>query len=176
MVYFGSDLRMANVESQGLIAKRSLTADEIAAIGRLAQACDAHDDATMRVNWDMLASRSGDRDDDFLYYQDGELIGVLSLYVFGGSAVEASGMVHPAKRCTGIFRALVDVAIAELRRRGMPKIIFFCDHKSHSGIAALGAIGAQYGYSEYKMELGEAHMPESFDARLHVVRAGPADA
>ncbi|HET9221856.1 MAG TPA: GNAT family N-acetyltransferase [Roseiflexaceae bacterium] len=167
---------MSSVEQPELIKKRRLTAQEIAEIEQLAQICDAHDHATMRVNWGSLASRSGNDVSDFLYYQEGRLIGTLSLYVFGGSEAETSGMVHPDERRKGIFRTLVDAAVDELRRRAIPKLIFFCDHWSRSGIAALEAIGAQYGYSEYKMELGESHMPASFDERLRVGRAGPQDA
>jgi ribosomal protein S18 acetylase RimI-like enzyme len=160
----------------GLIKKSSLSTEEIAEIEQLAQICDAYDHATMRVNWGSLASRSGNATNDFLYYQDGRLIGTLSLYTFGGSEAETSGMVHPDERRKGIFRTLVDAAIDELRQRAIPKLIFFCDHRSRSGIAALEAIGAQYSYSEYKMELGEAQMPASFDERLHVERAGSQDA
>jgi ribosomal protein S18 acetylase RimI-like enzyme len=160
----------------GLIQKRSLTAGELAEIEQLGQICDAHDQATMRFNWGSLAARSGNEVNDFLYYQNGRLIGTLSLYTFGRSEAEASGMVHPDERRKGIFRTLVGVALDELRRRAMPKLIFFCDHKSRPGIAALEAIGAQYGYSEYKMELGEPQMPASFDERLRVARAGSEDA
>jgi ribosomal protein S18 acetylase RimI-like enzyme len=167
---------MTNTEKHGLLKKHSLMAAEIAEIEQLAQICDAHDQATMRVNWDTLASRSGNETNDFFYYKDGQLIGTLSLYTFGSGEPEASAMVHPNERRRGIFRALVDVAIAELRRREIPKLIFFCDHKSSSGIAALEAIGARYGYSEYKMELGEPRMPASFDERLRVERARPQDA
>jgi ribosomal protein S18 acetylase RimI-like enzyme len=167
---------MTNTEKHGLVKKHSLTAEEIAEIGQLAQICDAHDQATMRVNWDTLASRSGNETNDFFYYRDGRLIGTLSLYNFGGGEPETSAMVHPDERRRGVFRTLVDVALAELRRREVPKLIFFCDHESRSGIAALEAIGAQYGYSEYKMVLDEPRMPATFDERLHVERAGPADA
>src|SRR5262245_8167544 len=159
-----------------LIKKSSLSAEEIAEIEQLAQICDAHDHATMRVNWGTLRARSGNEVNDFLYYRDGRLIGTLSLYTFGGDEAETSAMVHPGERRKGIFRVLVDTAIDELRRRAIPKLIFFCDHESHVGIAALEAIGAQYGYSEYKMKLGEARMPEAFDERLRVERAGPEDA
>jgi ribosomal protein S18 acetylase RimI-like enzyme len=167
---------MTNTEKHGLVKKHSLTAEEITEIAQLAQICDAHDHATMRVNWDSLASRSGNEINDFLYYKDGRLVGTLSLYTFGRAEAETSAMVHPDERRKGIFGILADVAIGELRRREIPKLIFFCDHESRAGIAALEAIGARYGYSEYKMALGEPRMPASFDERLRVERAGREDA
>jgi ribosomal protein S18 acetylase RimI-like enzyme len=167
---------MAARDLHGLIKKHNLTAEEIAEIERLAQICDEHDHATMRVNWGTLASRSGSQINDFLYYEDGRLIGVLSLYTFGRGEAETSAMVHPDERRKGIFRALVGAGIDELRRRAIPKLIFFCDHESQSGIAALEALGAQYSYSEYKMVLGEPRIPASFDERLRVERAGRGDA
>jgi ribosomal protein S18 acetylase RimI-like enzyme len=166
---------MASVDTNGLVAKQRLTPAEIGEIRQLAAQCDTHDQATARVNWSMLAERSGSETNDFCYYRDGRLIGVLSLYVFGRSEAEASGMVHPDERRQHIFRILVAAAVAELRRRGIPKLIFFCDHQSRAGIAFLEASGAQYGYAEYRMDLEAPRMPETFDARLRVERAGAAD-
>jgi ribosomal protein S18 acetylase RimI-like enzyme len=167
---------MTQSNTHGLVAKSSLTNDEIAAIAQLASICDAHDQATMRVNWDSLANRSGAAPNDFLYYQDGMLVGMLSLYAFGRGEAEASGMVHPNYRRRGIFRALVDAGIAELRRQGIPKLLFFSDHASRSGIAALHALGAQFEHAEYKMELDELHLPARFDEQLRVEQAGRAEA
>jgi len=166
---------MTSAGLNGLVARQILTPAEIAEIRRLAELCDAHDRATIRVNWDSLATRSAGETNDFLYYRDGRLIGVLSLYVFGRSEAEASGMVHPDERRRGVFRALVDAGVAELRRRGIPKLIFFCDHQSGTGLATLEALGAHYSYAEYRMDLDAPRMPEAFDERLHVERAGAAD-
>jgi len=166
---------MTSADTNGLVAKQTLTPAEIAGIRQLADICDAHDQATIRVNWDSLAARPADETNDFFYYRDGRLVGVLSLYAFGHSDAEVSGMVHPDQRRQGIFRALVDAGIAELRRRGIPKLIFFCDHKSSAGIATLAALGAQYGYAEYRMDLEALRMPAMFDERLRVERAGAAD-
>jgi ribosomal protein S18 acetylase RimI-like enzyme len=166
---------MTSASVTGLVAKQSLTPAEVAEVRQLALLCDAYDQATIRVNWDSLAARPAEETNDFFYYRDGQLIGVLSLYVFGRSEAEASGMVHPDERRQQIFRMLTVAAIAELRRRGIPKLIFFCDHISSTGIAALEALGAQYGYAEYRMDLEAPRMPATFDARLRVERAGAAD-
>jgi ribosomal protein S18 acetylase RimI-like enzyme len=167
---------MAHAEKQGLVEKRSLTSDEIAEIAALAAVCDAHDHATIRVNWSSLQARSGDQANDFFYYKNGVLVGVLSLYVFGSDVAEASGMVHPSERRRGVFRALVEAATAQLKRRGIPKLLFFCDHASALGIAALKAFGAQFDHAEHKMVLDQARMPATFDEHLRLERAGAEDA
>jgi ribosomal protein S18 acetylase RimI-like enzyme len=166
---------MASADRDGLVAKQTLTPAEIAEIRRLAELCDAHDQATIRVNWDSLAARPTEETNDFFYYRGGQLIGVLSLYVFGRGEAEASGMVHPEERRQGIFRMLTFAGVAELHRRDIPKLIFFCDHQSSTGIATLEVLGAQYGYAEYRMDLDVPRMPATFDERLRVERAGAAD-
>jgi ribosomal protein S18 acetylase RimI-like enzyme len=166
---------MSNTHKSGLVAKQRLTSAEIAQIEQLAQQCDVYDHATLRVNWDALAARPEQETNDFLYYEDGVLVGALALYSFSRREAEASGMVQPEQRRRGIFRALVAAGVEELRRRGIPRLVFFCDHKSGPGIAFLEAIGARYEYSEYRMDLEEARMPRSFDEHLHVNTATEAD-
>jgi ribosomal protein S18 acetylase RimI-like enzyme len=159
----------------GLIKKHGLIDADIAEIQQLVTICDTHDRASMRINWDMLASRPKDEVNDFLYYQNDVLVGYLALYSFSKREAETSGMVHPEYRRKGIFRALVQAATEELKRQGIPKLIFFCDHTSGTGIAFLEAINAQYIHSEHRMDLEEPQMPRSFDERLHVERASNAD-
>jgi len=91
-----------------------LTDAEIAEIRQLASICDAHDHATIRVNWEMLANRPKDAVNDILYYQNGALVGCLSLYSFSRREAEASGMVYPEFRRKGIFRALMMTARCEM--------------------------------------------------------------
>jgi ribosomal protein S18 acetylase RimI-like enzyme len=170
------ELGMTAADTSGLIAKTLLTSAEIADIEQLARICDEHDHARMRVNWDSLANRSDATANDFLYYQDGKLVGALSLYLFGRSVAEASGMVHPAYRRRGIFRALAEAGIGELGRRGVSQLLLFSDHASESGIAAMQALGAKFEHAEHKMELDELRMPTTFDEQLRVERARAEDA
>src|SRR5262245_52089284 len=163
------------IGNKGLTRKQRLTSADLDNIKRLAQICDAHDGATMRFNWGTLAARPADETNDFFYYQDDALVGCLSLYTFGSSEAEASGMVHPEHRRQGVFRALVAAGIEELKQRGIPKLIFFCDIRSHSGIAFLKALGAQYDHSEYRMDLAEPQAPPAYDERLRVERAERED-
>lgn len=166
---------MSDQNANGLVTKYGLGEADLAAIEQLAAVCDKHDQASMRLNWGSLRRRPSDEANDFLYYQDGALVGALALYAFGPSEAETSGMVHPSYRRRGIFRELVDAAVAELRRRGTPKLIFFCDHQSQAARPALEALGAQYGYSEHKMLLRDARLPAAFDPDLRFGQAESAD-
>lgn len=144
------------MERRGLVRKRTLTEAELREIEALAAVCAQHDQIEVRLNWEMLRSRSGHVANDFLYYEDGELIGYLALYSFSRREAEMTGLVHPEHRRQSIFYMLFSLANQELRHRGVPSMLMFFDRESRSGKAFAEAVGARYRNSEYKMEL-QAH-------------------
>jgi ribosomal protein S18 acetylase RimI-like enzyme len=162
---------MTDSVREGLVARLRLSPLELDELRELARICDEHDHATVRFNWDTLATRSGYEPSDFLFYRNNKLVGALSIYAFSRDEAEASGMVHPDERRKHIFTTLAGAAVAELRRRGIPRLVFFCDHRSKAGIALLEASSAEFSHSEYRMDLEELRLPEQFDERLVVERA-----
>jgi ribosomal protein S18 acetylase RimI-like enzyme len=90
---------------------------------------------------------------EFLYYEDGKLIGYLGVSNFVGCEAEINGMVHPAWRRKGIFTRLWSLAKDECKRRGYDKILLLCDEKSESAKGFIQSVGAKYDFSEYKMKL-----------------------
>jgi len=139
---------------QGLIARRTLTQDEIMEISRLIDICNTHDGLRMRIGLDMLRDRPGDETNDFLYYADGQLVGYLEADSWGSKDKELTGMVHPTFRRQGIFTALFAAAKEEVRQRGVQKLIMVCEHASESGRAFLATTGAEFAYAEREMWLG----------------------
>lgn len=130
-----------------------MNTDELAAIQQLVQLCNEHDGIDLKVNPEMLKSRPGTHTEDFLCYQDNQLVGFLGLYSFHGGEAEASGMVHPAYRRAGIFRTLQEMSVKECQKRGIPQQLFFVQHNSTSGKAFVESLGAVYSFSEYWMDL-----------------------
>ena len=148
---------MSNDSKHSLVTKQILTPDEIAAISRLVDICNAHDGLRMRIGLEMLRERGGDETNDFLYYADGQLVGYLEADSYGRKDKELAGMVHPDYRRQGIFTALFTAAKEEFERRGVQKLIFICEHISESGRAFLATTGADYAYAEHEMWLGTFH-------------------
>lgn len=132
--------------------KQILSEQEQQEIRELADVCNLLDGIQLKLNWVSLQTRSEEETNDFLVYNDaGDLIGYLGMYVFCSSEAEISGMVHPRYRRQGIFRKLVDAALAECRLRDIPKVLFICHHASASGKAFLMEAGTTYKMSEHWM-------------------------
>jgi ribosomal protein S18 acetylase RimI-like enzyme len=137
--------------TQGLVKKQTLTEAEAAAIEQLITTCNNYEGLHMRIDVGALRQRAGN---DFLYYEDGMLVGYLYVEGWGGRDREVAGMVHPDYRSRGIFRSLLAAAKEECRQRDVKKMILVCEHSSRSGLAFVQAIKAQHEYSEYEMALG----------------------
>lgn len=138
-----------------IVAKQTLTAEELAQINELVRLCNEHDGIDLKINPDTLQNRFGKHTEDFLCYADGKLVGFLGLYVFHRKEAEASGMVHPDYRRKGIFSGLQRAAEEECKQREIPSLLFIVQHNSQSGAAYMQQIGATYEHSEHWMDLGE---------------------
>ena len=73
---------------QGVYRKSTLIDAELAEIKQLAQICQEHEPIDLRLNWDMLTLRTGDKANDLLYYRDDRLIGFFSLDGLGFDEAE----------------------------------------------------------------------------------------
>lgn len=109
---------------------------------------------------------------EFLYYVDYVLVAYLGISCFGGNIAELNGMTHPEWRRKGIFKKLFDLAIDECSRNGFKKILLLTDGKSKSGNEFIKAVGGEYDFSEYGMELISQHFLENlFPINLRKAKA-----
>jgi len=159
------------ITPQGLIAKQGLSEQELQEIEQLAALCNEHDGIELKLNWDTLRNRPDDQTNDFLFYENGQLVGFHPLFVFNSREAEVSGMVHPDYRHRGIFRTMVDAGIHELQHRGIPNLIYIVHTASETGKAFVQGMGAGYSFSEYKMVLGEARVQPVKHPELKLVLA-----
>ncbi len=142
-----------------LTKSKGLTPAQLAAIETLETICNEADGLAMKLNPNTLRHRSQEEINDFLYEDGGTLIGYLALYGFNREEVEINGMVHPAYRRRGIFSHLVATAREEVRRRGIPDLLFICERASTSAAPTMQTLGARYDFSEYKMVLRNRAVP-----------------
>src|SRR5205823_5124566 len=119
--------------------------------------------------------RPANEANDFLYYEDGVLVGYLYVEGWGSRDRELVGMVHPDYRCRGIFSSLLTVATEACRQRDVHKMILVCEHFSKSGLAFLHAIKAKIEYSEHEMVLGTFLERRKFHEGLLVRQANKHD-
>ena len=166
---------MPETHTQGLTKKQTLTEEEITAIEQLINACNNYEGLHMRMSLDALRKRPGNETNDFLYYEDGILVGYLFGESWGTKEIEATGMVHPAYRRKGIFSALLTTAKEECQQRDAQKVILVCEQTAQSGLAFVHAIGAQHEYSEHEMVLGTFREKRIFHDGLYMRQANMSD-
>jgi ribosomal protein S18 acetylase RimI-like enzyme len=145
---------MPTPEKQGLQARSTLTRDEIREIADLKLLCNEHDSLRMRIPLEMLDQRSGQQANDFLYYEQGLLVGYLYVDSWGQKEKEITGMVRPEFRRRRIFRQLFEAAEREGRTHGVECLILVCEERSHTGHAFAHSIKAHHDFSEHEMVLG----------------------
>ncbi len=158
-----------------MLARQSLTPAEIRAAAELAEVCNAYEGLDLVLDLDVLPALA-EQTRALLYYADDALVGFLRLYGFGRNEVEVVGMVHPAWRRRGIFRTLLEAALAEARRRGAARLLLACEERSASGQAFVKAMGAVYSFSEHKMVWHGGLPPAPPSAPLTLRPATAADA
>jgi ribosomal protein S18 acetylase RimI-like enzyme len=163
----GKNIKMMedNMLKQGILPRAGLSPLELEEVRKLWEVCNSHDHIEIKLNWSTLSDRPSGVTNDFLFYQNDRLVGFLAIYCFMSTEVEISGVVHPEARRQGIFGQMVQTAIAECRRREVPKLIFINERGSESGKAFLTNLGATYSFSEYVMELQEqaVETPQAMD-------------
>ena len=153
---------MPDTHIQGLVKKQTLTEAEATAIEQLITTCNYYEGLHMRIDVGALRQRPGNEANDFLYYEDGILVGYLFAEGWGSRDREVAGMVHPDYRRRGIFSSLLAAAKEECLQRDVQKLILVCEHFSKSGLAFIHAIKAHHEYSEHEMVL------ETFQERRNV--------
>lgn len=166
---------MSATQKQGLVKKQTLTEAEVTEIAQLLATCNAHEDLNLPISLDALRNRPGESANDFLYYEDGALVGYLSLDHLGRVEKEGTGMVYPNSRRRGIFRALFDAAKTECAQRGVEALILVCEQKSQAGQAFARAIKAQLDFSEHEMLLESFQDRYLEDERFSIHPATDAD-
>lgn len=109
-------------------------------IQQLKAICCEHDNVTLKLELEyklnLAREKSGNINsiNEFMYYEDKELVGYLGICEFGGDAIEANGMVHPDYRRGGIFKKLYSCMVNEWMNRDKKSMLLLSDHESVPGL------------------------------------------
>ncbi|GHI00329.1 GNAT family N-acetyltransferase [Neobacillus kokaensis] len=136
-----------------------LTKKELFEIKVLQQVCEKEGGFQLKLNFDMLENRTACYQEDFLHYEDGELVGFLGSYGFGNK-VELCGMVHPEYRCKGIFSKLVKMGLEEAKKREVITILLNAPAESQSAREFLKTVPCTFKFAEYQMKWHDTELSE----------------
>ncbi len=137
--------------------KKVLTNKELLEIKELQEVCEKEGGFQLKLNFDMLKNRVGDRDEDFFHYEDGRLVGFLGSYGFGDK-VELCGMVHPDFRRRRIFSKLIEKGLEETKKQNIKTILLNAPTGSITAKEFLKKIPCQFSIAEYQMQWQETEL------------------
>jgi ribosomal protein S18 acetylase RimI-like enzyme len=136
-----------------------LTKDELRGIKELQEICEEEGGFQLKLNFDMLANRAENSQEDFFHYEDGKLVGFLGSYGFGNKA-ELCGMVHPDYRRKGIFSRLLGVGLEAAKIQNFKTILLNAPSQSVSAKGFLTTVPCTYSFAEYQMKWQETNLNE----------------
>lgn len=132
-------------------------------IGMLQKQCLDIEKISLKLELDYKLSRAEGKKgalnnvNEFMYYNNNELIGYIGIDHFGGTTLEVNGMVHPEFRRQGVFRKLFELVKNERVKRKEKDMLLLSDNNSISGQEFIKSIGASYKHSEFEMFLRHNH-------------------
>jgi ribosomal protein S18 acetylase RimI-like enzyme len=129
-----------------------LTSRALQAIAELERQVVEADGGRLKLEWDNLRARRGDRVEDLLWWEGERLLGFLGIYSFGESP-ELAGMVAPDARRRGIGSALLDAAVALCRQRGDRRPLLVVPRPSSDGERLARRRGGTLDHSEHHLVL-----------------------
>ena len=135
--------------------KNFLVENEIQQLKDLAHVCGQHDkiDYSSDLHVNFLTARNKEVVNDFLFYDDTQLIGALSMYDFERpTKLELIGFVHPNYRKQHIGTTLLQTAMKEIQKREADEALLIINGDSISGKSFAKQMNLPYLYSEYGME------------------------
>jgi ribosomal protein S18 acetylase RimI-like enzyme len=121
-------------------------------INNLITICEEYDNANMCIQIDHTLNLIKDLKSWILYYYNGELIGLLSIFSPMINEAEISICVNPKYRNEGISKKLFKIMYENLNEFNIENILYVCDRNSKDGIAILKNKGLNIHHTEYIMK------------------------
>jgi ribosomal protein S18 acetylase RimI-like enzyme len=151
-----------------------LSPQALQAIADLERRVIEADGGRLKLEWGRLQSRSGDRVEDLLWWEDDRLAGFLGFYGFD-SAPELAGMVAPDARRRGIGTALLDAALSLGRERSDSPPLLIVPRPSEAGRQLALRRGGVLDHSEHALVLSGEPTSGAHEQAVSLRRATAAD-
>lgn len=141
-----------------ITAKTYIRPEEKKLVEALEQKCLSAETIALKLELDYKASCAEavnyevtEAMNEFLAWQDHQLIGYIGISSFGGSTMEVNGMVAPEYRRQGVFKALYQKVYQEFQRRGDQEMLLLTDGRSQAGNGFIASLQAEYDHTEFEM-------------------------
>ena len=150
---------MKNIQNPIIKLREYLNQEDYNAIATLQNICLDNDKTALKLELDYKLASSDESVEaigninEFMYFDEHNLVGYIGVGSFGGTSLEVNGMVHPNYRRQGIFQKLYQLVKEEWSKRSIKSMLLLSDRNSESGQAFIKTTGASYKHSEYEMYL-----------------------
>ncbi|MBC8452362.1 MAG: GNAT family N-acetyltransferase [Spirochaetes bacterium] len=137
------------------LSQQVFSASEIGAVNKLIRVCSAYDRTHESIDISVNSAYTCEPSLKLFHtaWAGKDIVGVTALFIPTMEEAELSGFVHPSYRNRGIFKNLLEKAVAELSAFNFPSLLFVCNDQSEIGLKMLKKAKIPYEFTEYSMIL-----------------------
>lgn len=171
---------ISKIKNLSIILKEKINKNDYDEIKKLEEICIARDDISFKLEIEYKLNNLKQSDgivniNDFMLYDDCNLLGYIGISDFGGDTLEVNGMVHPDYRNKGIFTRLFLLVRDEWNKRKQKEMLLLSDNKSLLGLKFIKKISQSYDHSEYDMILNNQAITDSKQNTINLRKAIMSD-
>jgi ribosomal protein S18 acetylase RimI-like enzyme len=146
-------------------------------ISELVAECNSYDGIEGMIELDTSLNFNQEMNTIFMQYDNNKLVSVLSLFVPRSSEAEVTAMTLPEYRLKGHFSELIKRAEAEIKKYGVPDLLFVCNGDSIDGKKAIAKLNGKYAFTEYFLKYNHSldQSIKEYKYRLALHKAGYED-
>jgi ribosomal protein S18 acetylase RimI-like enzyme len=135
-----------------IIETINLTNDQTIEVNNLINVCEKYDNAQMCIQIDHSLNSMKDLKGWILYYNNEELIGIVSIFAPMAKEAEISICVKPYHRKEGIAKELLNKTYKILNHYDIENVLYVCDRNSQDGINIIKTKNLNINHTEYTMK------------------------
>ena len=156
---------MNKITNPKIVVQPTINEKSYHEIKTLEQICQEHDKMKFKLELDFKLRQVQKNNqsltnpqhfNEFLYYNQDQLIGYIGICDFGGDELEVTGMVHPTFRNHGVFTKLYQLVVTEFQQRQQAIMLLLCHQHSAAGLRYIAKLNPVLHHAEYDMYLNPA--------------------